>query len=492
MTAAYALTDLWVYDSQLESMFPQSGITYPADSLSRLRRERAARWVERLRRLMAHNDSGVAGWQLVPFAEVAVRAEDDTLARRLFDARIAEVANNPAARAYVLAEAVSAFADQTQDSVRLNRNLPIAERYAELASALPAAGFSGGYRAKNDSATVMYQQWRVEDSLLATADARVDIAHVLVHAARIYAIAPRFSPEERQPVISKTYMIAAGALMLRTADSVAAHRSLDSLNARVLNLAGIITPGWLPDETPAVRTRRAAEMTQSTRSLIQQIAESFALLGTHAPPLIAHTWFNAPDSEFHAEARSYPFTNGNVHVLLLGDISDATRLSILERVQQGFHGKAQGILATATRGYTGPVITTPRDEVSWLRQYLIDLRHFSMPVAVWAGPKRQVSAMVGDGTAYVPRQSPLDTSSYRHRAASFLLIDRDGVIRSSVDATNRYQEISLRRRIERLVQESAAHVATSPVTAAPDSPPSTAIADSVAPATRVPVTVPAH
>jgi len=472
VTAHFALADLLVYEGQLESVFPPSGDAYPADSLARLRRARASEWVARLRQLAAQHDSGVTGWQLVPFAEVAARAGDDTLAQRLFDARLAEVATAPGARAYVLTEAVMTFSDQRQDSIRLSRNLAIAEHYVAQLRGVALAGFPANYRATNDSTQALYRRWKGEDTLMATYDAIGLGSRVMPHATDVFTLAPRFDPDERSPVIMRTYFAAVSPIM-SSADDARRTRAIDSLGARTIAAAGTVPPGWLSNEPASVRSARMASLAASTRESIRQIAESFALLGTPAPSLIAHRWLNTSDTVLHAAPRTVSLADGRVHLILLSDFNDGPRLAILNRVQHLFPDRADGVFVTFTRGYTGTVLATPQNEIAWLSRYLVDLRHFTMPVAIWAGARHPISVLTGDGVGYVPDRSPLDTSVYQYRVGSFVLVDARGQIRATFDINTRAQEAALRHRIEQWVANTQVDSAAN-VSAPANADPSTA------------------
>ena len=86
VTPATALIDVRILRSQLSSIFPLSDAYYPTDSIRRVRVQRAAEWVARLKSAAVPVDDR----QLVSLAQLAMMAEQDSVARRLFDARIAD------------------------------------------------------------------------------------------------------------------------------------------------------------------------------------------------------------------------------------------------------------------------------------------------------------------------------------------------------------------------------------------------------------------
>jgi len=453
MTASLALADLRTYALQLASLFPPSADRYPSDSLVRVQQARAAAWVDRLLQLQRNNDAGVNGWQLVPFAEVAFRAGDDSLARSLFDRRAQSLPARSAERAYVLHEAVNTFADQTQETARLSASIAMAERYAALMSAVPASGFPKGYRTENDSTAILYHHLRTEDTLLTAYDILSDSAGVLTHGYRVYAIVPRVSPDEREGMIEFAYQLMVPA-MGPVAGTAVPRARVESLNAQSLAAASRIPGGWRTDATPQERARRLTELVARVKDNIALITASFALAGKPSVGIPAHAWFNTQDSVYRQNPVTHTFADGMVRVLVWSDLHDSEHLSMVNRVQRWFPRRVEGVVITASVGHTGPDIATPAEEVEWLRAYYEGKRHFTVPIAVWAGPKMPSPAMTASGVGSTPRPSPTDSTLYEKRGAPIVIVDGRGVIRATLDVRTRAQEVTLRRRLAAILAES--------------------------------------
>jgi len=129
-----------------ESIFPESQPYYPLDSIKDVARTRAEAWVNRLNRLSGEERAYAIGtWKSVPLAQLAVRASNDSMARRIFETRIAALASAPAEKSYVLFTAVATLADPSQDSARLVRNVALAEEYLKRLHAVPGASVDVGH-----------------------------------------------------------------------------------------------------------------------------------------------------------------------------------------------------------------------------------------------------------------------------------------------------------------------------------------------------------
>lgn len=448
ITPALALRDLLLYEEELLSLYPLSGITYPSDSLVQVQLTRAAAWVTRLRREQATADAATDGWQLVPFAKVAARAGDDTLARRLFDSRVAALAARPAERAYTLAEAIATFADPSQDQVRLRHNLVLAETYAaQLRSLRPLESPS-----PNDSAAILYRQFRAEDTLVVAYAILSTLEAVSAHAERALAIAPCFGPEERTEELLLVY----GHVAMALAEQPHGLARIDTLGTRIIGLARPKPEDrWGASLSPQDRISFGREIEQNARDRVAAVVamHTFVINKSPAPPIAAHAWLNTSDSAYQATPVTRAFADGVLRVLLFGHAEDGDRLPVLERIHHWFPRAVEGVLVTSTGGSVGPDLVAPAEETAWLAAYYIGARNFTMPIAVWAGSKAPVTMPEGK-IGMQPLRPPADTSAYRHRAANFVVVDGQGNVRLSQDVTTRVQEAALRRRLEALLAET--------------------------------------
>jgi len=435
VTAALALVDMQAYSTQLESLFPMSGTVYPADSLRQLRATRAAEWITRLRALPSSQQHGVSGWQLVPFAQVAVVAGNDSLAARLFETRLAQLSTSPAERAYVLAAAIRAFADLAQDSARLAHRLALAERYDAQLRTIPAAG----YPTVQDSFSVFLRQMRAEDTLVAAYGALQSPAQLRAHAEWEMMMVTRIAPNERADYLDHLYRPTALAL------------GLDCSSRTELET-------WREHFVTAMKTvssrggESGAAFSVAVRSIVASTDSSLRMIGSVAAPISAHLWLNTPDSLYQPTLRTRSFGDGTIHVLLFSDIGDVPATLALQHLHQAFPHRVEGLLVTHTTGNTGPDLAAAADETTWIKAYTVGLQHFTFPMAIWAGPKLSYELPEGK-IGERPQEWPLDTSAYRFRARSYVLIDGAGVIRAVDDAMTRFQEARLWRRVRALVAE---------------------------------------
>jgi len=164
VTVALALRDLQQYDGQLATLVSVNSASYPADSIRQRQTARAAAWLARLR----GRDASADGDDAVGTAVIAMRAEQDSVARAYLDTRLAQLRTVPTEASAVLAAGVALFANPEHDSIRAVRNYSVAESYARRLMALPATG----YTTRSDSLTVRQRQRLALITLLRGREAR--------------------------------------------------------------------------------------------------------------------------------------------------------------------------------------------------------------------------------------------------------------------------------------------------------------------------------
>jgi hypothetical protein len=446
-TALLGLVDLEIYRTQLASVFPVSRDEYPLDSLTAIQRQRASDWITRLSTVSADTRrAAVGGWQSVLFAEIAVRAEQDSVARRIIDARLAELTGDPARQSYVLFAYIGLLADPTQDSARLARNVLVAERYLTKLRGLP----SKGYRTRNDSTSVLERKWRATDTLIVAYAELGDTAQVIIHAEGVWSYVMAHGISERSMPLLSPYGHVVKALM----QTPVGRARIVALAAPLKALAHRAATEFVSPISDDQRIRAGAIENLVDRT-IRETQEWLALLGRPAPALAAHAWLNTSDSGYATPPRSRGFADGRVHVVLFGAFSRNDRTSVLDRLQRSFPSEVEALLVTETQGYTGPDIVTPHAEVAWLTRYLRSVRHFVMPVAIWAGSKIP-AGFVPEGHYAVSRPEPTPNEAPYHASMlgmSCVLIDRHGIIRAYQDIHTRRNEIRLRHKIQALLAD---------------------------------------
>jgi len=425
VTALLAVTDLQMYDYELATMFPGSAEYYPADSIRTLTHARAAAWVTRLRMLPS---SVLHGRQLVDFASVALRAEQDTLARELIERRLHELSSDRAGaaeRAFMLASAVVLFVDLAQDSARLSRNSSIAAEYAAQLWMLPSAG----YATMSDSTDVLYRQLDAARAMLGSMCRVRGPKEVWLATSKMLAFINRLGVQERGDALYDfPYRMVATALM----GSRYRKTAVDSLNAQLL-----------APLASSKNVTNAADVEQALRSRFAWIA----MLGRPAPSVQAHAWINTPDSVYQDTPRTHTFADGVVYLLAFND-NDTGMLPMLERLHRALPPNVHVLLVTHTDGFIGPDIATPAAEVAWLANYYRTKRHFTVPIAVWAGPR--ISGAYGSS---YPMESPINHAYHvQFMRGLCVVVDGKGIVREYVNLRSRDDEKRIIQHVETLEQ----------------------------------------
>ena len=448
-TAVAASVDLRWYDNRLLSVFPPSGDHYPSDSLISLQKARARAWVDRLQMSVSSASagarSGTTGRQAVPFARVAARAGDEALARQIIDARLAALQDSPLEQSYVLSEAVTIFADQNRDSVRLVQSLPIAEAYAVRLRAIS----TGGYRTVHDSTIILYRQIGAEDSLRIGYAAIGAGLQIVRYAKRAMMLSRQLGPAGCYGFLYEAYRGTAFSL----ADQLHRDALLDSLNSTVREVVRL-PMRWPPEISQAQRISLSQRAASEIEGVITEMQARLASIRALASSIPAHAWLNSSDSVWRQTARSRAVDDGRIRVLLFCGLTCNNLWPALERIQR-LGPPLEGVFVTMTRGAVGPDLVDPATEIEWLRAYYVTKRHFTMPIAVWAGPKVPVTQPEGL-QGFVPSPSPTGDTEYRNGWTSCVVVDGHGKIRAWVDLDSRAAEARLQRRLKSLLAESTA------------------------------------
>jgi len=438
----------------VSSLFPVTAVHYPKDSIRVERVARANAWIQRLETTPG---ADLVERQLVAFAQLAMIAEQDTMAKRLFDARLAQLRNGAPVlsgersaaveRSLTLAAAIDEFADPLQDSARRERNVSIAKVYVAQLLAIPR----NGYHTRSDSTIVLYRQFQSLVSLMRAANAAHDTQEVFEHSEHALAMIPAFGSGERTEVLTDFYPYKMMATLL--AAQVNGRAKLDAFNTRLLALAAPRESEFsasLPEEERRARRQRE-------QSTMRELIASFAMIGKPAPQIHAHAYFNTPDSLYHSTPRAKSFNDGVLRVMLFGRV-EYGNIAILQRIQDHFGGRVQAIFYTNTDGYVGPDIKTPSEEAAWLRNFYENIRHVTIPVALWAGEK--VPGRLMNTSRLTPSMVYDDYHSSVLRGAS-IIIDGDGIIRGYEELRTREDEAHAIDLLTRILAER--HPATAAV-----------------------------
>jgi len=423
VTPSLATADLTMYARQLASIFPTSGLRYPEDSVTSVQVTRAAAWVNRFDADSAYRTASRMGWQAVPLAEAAAHANNDTVAQRLFETRLAELAHAPAEQSYVLLEAIRTFADSTMDSARLVHTVGLAERYATRLHALPV----GGYQHPNDSTSVLYRHIDAEASLIAAYDILGVPDRILAHTDRLLTMIARVGFRERPSLL------------------------LDRVPYATVYMAIL--------QQPNASTRLAAfnaKLTTMGHPGVGFMADMISLIGKPAPPILVNAVFNTRDSVFQETPWPLSLRDGQVHVLVFDWFDRFAPIHVTEFLAEQIHRQfPAGVVATyvtRTRGYIGYSLAEPAEEVAWLRTYYQAVRPLSVPIAVWAPQK--VSVWPG----MRPPPSPSDSVYHieaRVTLGQCVVIDSQGIVRAFYSVRSHAREAALMRYLETLLARNS-------------------------------------
>jgi len=438
LLASLAVTDLDLYDLQLRSIFPRSADHVADDSIRAAKVARAQVWMTRLR---SAPRSSVEGRQAVSFADVALRAGQDTAAERILNGALKVIPSGKAgavARSFVLASAIALLTRADPDPRRLAKNIARADRYVTALAAIPTTG----YATRSDSTAVLYRQYLSALVLTNAADLALLPERVVHYAEQLASILPSINWTERREIVIDRfpYRVLATALM----NGPGGRSHIETWQAKLLTLVaprpGEVIVGWEPMNQVAA--------TKSAQETLHDQFASFDLLGRHAPSIAAHAWINTPDSAYAPAPRTHAFDDGVVRVLAIANNDDDV-LPVLDRLQRQFASGVQVVLATSTDGHVGPDILTPADEVAWWSRYYHQKRHFTFPVALWAGsrvPQSYGTSRPEGSTAEVDYHA-----GWIHGMC--ILVDGRGVVRAYEPVATRTEEEQLARRVRALLGE---------------------------------------
>jgi len=340
-----------------------------------------------------------------------------------------------------LLAAIQTLTSLDQDSARLARNLTAAIVYDRQLAAIPA----GGHRNIADSLDVMYHQYDGTVAVIRAAASVTDIPIMVAHTAVAVRILARMGVGERFFEITQEFPYRDISSALADAPTSVGGGWRDSLDARLTALVLGEDAEWPP-------TLSAAEREGRRRGIImgmQWVLGIYHAVGHPAPPIIAHAYLNTPDSAYTQTPREQRFNDGAVHVIAMGRRLEP-RLAALQRVHDMFPTVHVAFL-TETVGHSDVDILSPEAEVAWLASYYGGVRRFTVPIAVWAGPK-----VAGPERSLVPQPSPLETS-YEPAMAYVMVIDAHGILRAYEPVRSRVDERRLVRRIRRVLDTSSVH-----------------------------------
>jgi len=189
--------------------------------------------------------------------------------------------------------------------------------------------------------------------------------------------------------------------------------------------------------------------------------------GHAIPPLVATHWLNHPTpptpSAAAPQARALPVNDGIIRIIGFGWFTCPACQRTLRHMQvdQALLPKGvQMMYYEWTEGAWGSDLVEPEEEVQHLKHYWLERRHYTFPIAIWAGPK--------DSTAsggLLPRESPIKAALHITAGPTFFVVDGHGVVRHWQQGYGTYKT-HFARVIDLLVRErdqAGPPVATTPL-----------------------------
>jgi len=427
LTPFVAWADLREYRVALEeSLFSTSSISYPRDSISRVERDRARGWLDRL---MPSSRTGAASakeeMDYAALAQIAFLAERDSLAQKLFDTRIRQIANRPALLAMSLYVAVATFSNPLQDSTRLVRNAAVARQYLTTLVKIPVTG----YRTQLDRERIMMAQFRAEDTLIVAHLAIGDTVGVNALCRSLLGFADSYLNRVDPISAALDHMVTLGA-----------YTEAGRTQARAF---------W-----PAVRTavrRTSPRLLDGFEQMIARAESRWRLLGTPGPVIAAHLWLNTPDSIYTSTPRQRALRDGHFHVVCISSNLTGEKVSRLDRVRRRYHDSVGTLLVVSRYGYAGVNRIGGREGAARMATFYEQLLHAKIPIAIWAGEWKEIA-----GTDRVELdRGPNDPDLVGDE--NCLVIDPVGRIAAILPFASRNAEQKLWRELDRLM-----HGATPP------------------------------
>jgi len=232
----------------------------------------------------------------------------------------------------------------------------------------------------------------------------------------------------RMPAYEDRAMYAASEAMIGLARELAGRpaglRQIDSLITMLKHeIAG--PPALLAQDTALKRF--AYELQEQ----FDANAEQLRWLGHQAPPLIATHWLNqsTPPTVSAAApgARVLALDDGIIRIVGFGWFTCPAchfAMSSMQRDQGMLLRGVQLLYYEWTSGSWGNKLVDPETEVLHLKDFWLTRKRYTLPIAVWAGPKDSTP----DG-GLLPRPSPTATALHIHVGPTIYVIDGHGIVR---------------------------------------------------------------
>jgi len=399
--------------------------------------QRAQAWVQTLQATPAK------GIQLDPMGSLYVAAGQDALARQQFATRLSTPGLSLADRAYTLLLATKLFAQPEQPT-----RIHAAEQYLAQLNQLPPDAMRWQAQGEFAIATAYYYAG--------------DGAAVLTHMHRLVAFIPRLS----FPLRGEFYVQSQFVMMADVLSGMPDGRHvIDSLGTWLLSYA-------TPSPELLARNPGYAGLGKSMQDHFHDDLALTALLGRSAPNIVATHWYNAPapgTRDAVSGATTTSLADGTIHLLEFGDFTCPFCIKALPSMEH-IHQTMPSVkvwYVTQSLGFWGNSLCSPEFEAEHLAHFYVTQKHYTFPIALWAGPKDSTAA-----GGVLPRKDP----SFEHYAIvgtpTFVIVDGHGIVRHissgyGVGITEPMLLRSVRYLIAEATQPSVSHTPPAPTASTP-------------------------
>jgi len=398
--------------------------------------ERVQTWIATLH---ANRPGATTGLQLDPLGALYVAAGQDVIARQQFDARLSTPGLSLDDKAYTLLLATTMFARDTADSPRITEALD----YMRQLDAMPEEVNFAKYRAHEALADHYYMLGQDAD--------------VLVHARKGLALVPRMSFYDYDHVyrygLFDTFVTAVSGQPNGRA-------AIDSM---VAFLKPVMSAPTRPAEKEDSMLVWAGQFMYAP--WLNTVLETEKMIGLPAPAVIATHWYNTPAPTTPAPpaitaiapaAKQLALNDGTIRLLefgWIGCVKCVYSLQAMDRIQKMALPGVQTLYVTPTVGWWGATAPSPDEEAEHLRHWYVERHGWSVPIALWAGPK----VPQADG-GMLPMPTPNDKAFQIDKTESgFMIVDGKGKVRAVYNGAglNPRKERDIIKMLKHLVAENS-------------------------------------
>jgi hypothetical protein len=349
-------------------------------------------------------------------AELYVRAGQVPEAERQIDSVLAMPGLSLPDRAWVLTRAVKVLLGS--DDVYHDDNPPVsmtrralALHYLALLDAMPRTISSGPLFGVLLATMSTYSVLGVPDS-------------AMQYGLRAFALAGQTREYAARFDIAASGDLGQLALVL-TADPVHYQHTIDSLIT--------VLRGYVMEPIPAVdaQVRDYVDYVHSGQRSFEATVANIRTLGQPAPPYIATHWFNQPTpatkSDAAPNARVLKQDDGVIRVLGFGFLACShcqETMGDFEKFQHELPVGVQCMFFERAVGTWGADLVAPDVEAEHMRHYYLERRHYTYPIAVWAGPKEK-----NEEGGMVPKFPPTMEQYGFWGGPHIVVVDGHGILR---------------------------------------------------------------